>query len=93
MAKVVECTLPSAQSACRLVQGDVSALPVVAGHMLGRAAIIGVGCYLAGFRSRDLVVASLSGAAAIELAVLLFTSEQVRRAEATPASVRGVCGC
>lgn len=51
-------------------------------HLAGRAAIIGTGCYFAGFRGADLVKASLSGAVAIEVAVLLYTTTQLRSREA-----------
>jgi hypothetical protein len=90
MADKVVCTLPSGQSACRLMQGDWNALPTVLLHMLGRSAIIGVGCYAAGFRGRDLVKASLAGATAIEAVVLLYTASQVRKAAAEADAAAGI---
>lgn len=68
-----EIPLPSQSSAAALVSGDVSALPTVALHLLGRAAIIGAGmAILAGERDgRRLVGGALAGSAAIEVFVVL----------------------
>lgn len=64
--------LPSQSSAAALVAGDWTAAPMVVFHLLGRAAIIGIGIGLAGERdAKKLVVGSLAGSAAIELFVLI----------------------
>jgi hypothetical protein len=68
-----ETPLPSQSSAAALVSGDVSALPMVALHLAGRAAIIAGGmAVLAGERDpRRLIGGALAGSAAIELFVLI----------------------
>lgn len=64
--------LPSQSSAAQLVTGDLTALPTVALHVLGRAALIGVGQAVFGERDpRRLVGGSLAGSAVIELFVLI----------------------
>lgn len=64
--------LPSQSSAAALVAGDWSALPTVALHLVGRAAIIGVAMAICGERDPHRFVRnSLAGSAGIELFVLL----------------------
>lgn len=64
--------LPSQTSAARLVAGDVTALPSVALHVVGRAALIGVGMAIFGQRDpKVLVGGSLAGSGMIELFVLI----------------------
>lgn len=65
--------LPSQSSAAALVSGDFSAAPMVALHLVGRAALIGFGMGLL-MRERDpkrLIGGSLAGSAMIELFVLI----------------------
>jgi hypothetical protein len=68
-----EVPLPSQSSAARLVDGDLTAIPTVALHVVGRAALIGAGmAILAGERDpKRLVGGSLAGSATIELFVLI----------------------
>jgi len=65
--------LPSQSSAAALVAGDITALPTVALHLAGRAALIGAGmAILAGERDpKRLIGGSLAGSAMIELFVLI----------------------
>ena len=65
--------LPSQSSAAALVRGDLTALPTVALHLLGRGAIISVAVALFGIE-RDVVKLAkigLAGSAGIEGFVLL----------------------
>jgi hypothetical protein len=60
----------------RIVQGDTSpqALATVLRDWIGRGSIIAIGLFCAGIREpKDLIKYGLSGAAAIELFVLLHT--------------------
>ena len=71
------CTLPSGDSACALMSGDIRALPRVAFHTVGRAALISIGICLAGERDwRKLVAYSLGAALTIEIFALGWTSTQ-----------------
>ena len=63
-------TLPSGDSAYRLVSGEAGALPLVVAHWAVRAGIIWLGLYIGGAPRKDLVRWSLCGSAAIELFVL-----------------------
>ncbi len=64
--------LPSQSSAAALVSGDMTALPTVLLHLLGRAGIIAVGALVVGERdAKTIAKASLAGSAAIELFVLI----------------------
>jgi hypothetical protein len=64
--------LPSQSSAAALVSGDLSAAPMVLAHLLGRAALIGVGFAIVGERDAGrLVGGSIAGSAMIELFVLI----------------------
>lgn len=67
--------LPSASSAAALVAGDRSAIPKVIWHMLGRAALIGTGLYLAG-AGRKTVPLAVAGSAAIEVFVLWYAHRE-----------------
>lgn len=68
---IANAALPSQSSAYALVNGEPGALPRVASHLLGRAAIIGVGLYAAGDRGK-IVRHALGAATAIEVFVLLW---------------------
>jgi hypothetical protein len=65
--------LPSQSSAAALVSGDLSAAPMVAMHLLGRAALIAAGLAIipAARKPEILVGGSLLGSGVIELFVLL----------------------
>ena len=65
--------LPSQSSAAALVSGDFTALPTVALHVVGRAALIAGGmALLTGERDpKRLVGGSVAGSAMIELFVLI----------------------
>jgi hypothetical protein len=64
--------LPSQSSAAALVAGDWTAAPTVGLHLLGRAALIGIGMALVGVREpKPLIGGSLAGSAIIELFVLI----------------------
>lgn len=67
--------LPSADSANRVLDGDVSSIPRAVMHTAGRAALIGVGMWAFGnFKPRDAAVGGISGAVAIEGFALLYLS-------------------
>jgi len=71
------CTLPSGDSACALMSGDVSALPRVAFHTVGRSALIAIGVYLAGVRKPSRIAAiALCSALTIEVFALGWTASQ-----------------
>lgn len=61
--------LPSGEVACRLVGGDLSALPATLGWTLVRAGAIAAGLYAFGER-KHVVAKSLAGALAVEVVVL-----------------------
>ena len=63
--------LPSASSAGDFVMGVEGSFPRLVGHMLGRAALIGTGVYLAGAGDKTVRYA-LAGSAAIETFVLFY---------------------
>lgn len=64
--------LPSQSSAAALVGGDVTALPMVMLHLVGRAALIGTGLAIAGERDAARAIKySLAGATVIEVFVVL----------------------
>lgn len=68
--------LPSQQTIVRIVQGDTSpqAFAIVLRDWVLRGGIIGIGLFCAGVRKpEDLIKYGLSGAAAIELFVLIHT--------------------
>lgn len=79
------CTLPSATSACRLVSGDLSALPEAVLHTAARAALIGVGMYAAGRATgrrpspADIAVYAGGSALAIEAFALAWAAWSQRR--------------
>lgn len=63
--------LPSASSAGDFVMGVEGSFPRLIGHMLGRAALIGTGLYLAG-AGKKTVPYAVAGSAAIETFVLYY---------------------
>jgi hypothetical protein len=63
--------LPSASSAQDLVDGKAGSLSRVLSHMIGRAALVGTGIYLAG-GGKNTVRYALAGSAAIEAFVLTY---------------------
>jgi hypothetical protein len=62
---------PSVVSAKRFVDEGLPALPGLIGSMVGRAAFIGVGIWLAKKKTNNVFLQGLAGAAIIE-ALLLF---------------------
>lgn len=72
--------LPSQSSAAALVAGDLTALPTVALHLVGRAALIAAGMAIFGERDpKRLVGGSLAGASMIEVFVLIHELTNQRR--------------
>lgn len=65
-------SLPSSNAAADWLAGVPGSGARVVGSMAGRAALIGTGLYVAGFRGRDLVKGSLFAATAIEIFVLAW---------------------
>jgi hypothetical protein len=64
--------LPSQSSAAAVVGGDVSALPTMMLHLVGRAAIISASMAVFGERDpKRLIGGSLAGAAGIEFFVVI----------------------
>jgi hypothetical protein len=74
--------LPSADHAGRLLDGDLKALPGVAFDVVGRAALIGTGIYVAGERQHVMKYA-LGGALAIEAFVMFWLATAKWRASLT----------
>jgi hypothetical protein len=72
--------LPSSDSAHKLTQGDLTAVPYVVRDVLGRAILIGGGIYLLGDVKGFSRIAknALAGAAFIEMFVLLWIWKQTR---------------
>lgn len=71
----VRCSLPSADSACALVNGDIGALPEVVFHTALRGALIATGVYAAGERRPATALRyGIGGALAIEVFVLGWTA-------------------
>jgi hypothetical protein len=63
--------LPSQQSAIQVASGDASAIPMVALHVVGRAAIIALGMVAVGIRRPAVLVpGALGGSLAVEAFVL-----------------------
>lgn len=72
MTTAISQPLPSQSSMHDLLAGDWTAAPMVALHLVGRAAIIAAGMAAVGERNgRTLVAGSLGASAAIELFVLI----------------------
>jgi hypothetical protein len=77
--------LPSQSSAAALVSGDWSAAPMVAAHLVGRAAIIGAGiAFVDAVRGKvdaeSAILGGLAGSTLIELFVLIHElTNQARR--------------
>lgn len=61
--------LPSGEAACRLIEGDVSAVPPVLGWTAVRAAAIAAGLYIFGDR-KNVFGKAVAGAVAVEVVVL-----------------------
>ena len=69
--------LPSQSSAAALVGGDLSAAPMVALHLVGRAGLIAAGLAIAGAREPKILIGgSLAGSGVIELFVLIHELTQ-----------------
>lgn len=64
-------TLPSEDSAQRLVRGESGSLVTLLLHYLGRSAIVGTGFFLAGARDVELLKYAAVSAGAIELLILI----------------------
>jgi hypothetical protein len=64
--------LPSASTAADLLDGKPGALLGMIGCTLGRGILVATGVYLAGFRGKQLIKASLAAALAIEGYVLAY---------------------
>lgn len=75
--------LPSQEAALRIAQGDLGAVAPAVGWTLFRAALISAGVYAAGVRRRRWLLASLYGALAVEVYVLLEAAYHVRKAGET----------
>lgn len=72
--------LPSGDSAEALVRGDVSAIPTVLFHTLGRAGLIGVSMAVAGMPvDRKLVKYAAASAVGIEAFVLVWSWWNARK--------------
>jgi hypothetical protein len=71
--------LPSQDAAIDLVHHKPGAVGEVLGSMFLRAALIGAGLALAGFRGKQLVVGAASGAIAIEAFVLAWTYNEASK--------------
>lgn len=71
--------LPSGDAAISLMQGQVSAVPKVAGTMAVRGALMAGGLYVAGARGRSLLVYTLAAATAVEIGVLLWAAYRVSK--------------
>lgn len=65
--------LPSSDSANALLDGKPDAIPVMAFHTAVRAAFVGLGLYVAGFRGDKLLKGSIAGALGIEAGVIAWT--------------------
>lgn len=64
--------LPSGDSAGRLVEGDVGALPTVLLHWGVRTGLVAAGLYVAGHGSEKLLVHAFGASTAIEVFVLTW---------------------
>lgn len=82
MSDSICATLPSADTAYRLIRGDASALPNLLRDLLGRAALIGVGVALAGGSKKEVVRYGIAGALSIEAFVLSYAGYRVHRSQA-----------
>lgn len=67
------CALPSSDSACDLMNGDLNALPRVLFHCAGRSLLIGIGIFAAGERDlRRALQGGVGAAVVIELFALVW---------------------
>lgn len=71
-------TLPSADTAYRLLRGDSSAWPNLLRDLLGRAALIGVGVKVVGGSWNDAARYGAAGALSIEAFVLSYAAMKIR---------------
>ena len=77
--EIIATPLPSQTSASALVKGDLTALPTVILHLVGRAAIIGTAMAVFGERDpKRYVGGALAGALGIEVFVVLHELFQQR---------------
>lgn len=72
-------TLPSADTAYRLIRGDGSAVPNLLRDLLGRAALIGVGVALSGGSQKEAIRCGIAGALSIEAFVLTYAAVRVHQ--------------
>lgn len=75
-------TLPSADTAYRLIRGDGSAVPNLLRDLLGRAALIGVGVAIAGGSKKEALRYGVAGALSIEAFVLTYAAVRVQQQKA-----------
>lgn len=73
--------LPSQDAAIHLAKGEKGGLTEAVGSTLFRAALIGSGLYLAGYRGGELVKGAVYGATAVEVFVLGYTFYHVNKAK------------
>lgn len=78
--------LPSATTAYRLVQGDLSAWPNLLRDLIGRTFLVGVGVKLAGASWKETLKYGFSGALGIEAFVLTYAAWNVATARPTGTS-------
>ena len=74
--------LPSSNSAAALVSGDLSALPVVGAHLVGRGALLWTGMRLAGLDAPAATRAAVAGTVSIEFFALAWFAWQRFMADA-----------
>jgi hypothetical protein len=66
--------LPSGESASDFLEGKPGSTVRLVTHLVGRAALLGIGLAVAGARGKELVKFSLAGATAIEAFVLVWAA-------------------
>jgi hypothetical protein len=79
-------TIPSADTAYRLMRGDGSAVPNLIRDMVGRAALVGIGVALAGGSRDEAIRYGIAGALSIEAFVLAYAAVRVFGQKAEPAA-------
>ena len=68
------CTLPSSETACRIVHGDIKALPNMFRDTAMRGLLVSIGIVAVGERDAYKIIGyGLGGAAAIEAFVLAYS--------------------
>jgi hypothetical protein len=70
--------LPSSSAVQDLLEGDGAAIVPVIGSMVGRAALVGAGAYMAGLRGEQVVRAAVGGALFIEAFVFAWTAHKMK---------------